>query len=93
MKDNDAACKTNTAANGFHCFNKTNLHTHGLHVSQNEDNALLSLKPGQTHKYVYNIASNHMPGTHWYHPHKHGSTFMQVGGGAVGMLIIDDDTK
>ena len=29
-------------------------------------------------------------GTHWYHPHRHGSTALQVGGGLVGLLIVDD---
>ena len=31
-----------------------------------------------------------MPGTHWYHPHFHGPTGIQAGGGAVGMLIVED---
>ena len=29
-------------------------------------------------------------GTHWYHPHHHGSTGIQAGGGAVGALIVED---
>lgn len=36
-------------------------------------------------------------GTHWYHPHKHGSTALQVGNGMAGALIIegkfDDDLR
>jgi FtsP/CotA-like multicopper oxidase with cupredoxin domain len=36
-------------------------------------------------------------GTHWYHPHKHGSTALQVGNGLAGALIIegkfDDDLR
>lgn len=31
-----------------------------------------------------------MAGTHWYHPHVHGGSSIQVGGGALGMLIVDD---
>jgi FtsP/CotA-like multicopper oxidase with cupredoxin domain len=31
-----------------------------------------------------------MPGTAWYHPHFHGSTAIQTGQGAAGMLIVDD---
>src|SRR5262249_25333925 len=27
-------------------------------------------------------------GTHWYHPHKHGSTSEQVGDGMAGALIV-----
>ena len=30
-----------------------------------------------------------MPGTYWYHAHKHGKTNLHVSGGALGMLIID----
>jgi FtsP/CotA-like multicopper oxidase with cupredoxin domain len=36
-------------------------------------------------------------GTHWYHPHKHGSTALQVGNGMAGTLIVegkfDDDLR
>jgi FtsP/CotA-like multicopper oxidase with cupredoxin domain len=32
---------------------------------------------------------NQAPGTHWYHPHKHGSTSLQVLGGMAGALIIE----
>lgn len=31
-----------------------------------------------------------MPGTHWIHPHMHGSATLQVGGGAASALIIKD---
>ena len=31
---------------------------------------------------------NQAPGTHWYHPHKHGSTSLQVGNGMSGALLI-----
>ena len=33
----------------------------------------------------------HPPGTHWYHPHAHGATAMQVGSGMAGFLIIEGD--
>ena len=32
---------------------------------------------------------NQAPGTHWYHPHKHGSTTPQVQNGMAGGLIIE----
>jgi FtsP/CotA-like multicopper oxidase with cupredoxin domain len=32
---------------------------------------------------------NQPPGTHWYHPHKHGSTSYQVQGGMAGALIVE----
>lgn len=76
-----------------HCFNTTNLHSHGLWVSPtgNSDNVLLSLLPGVSFEYEYNVPDDHPAGTFWYHPHRHGSTSMQVGSGMAGMLIIRGD--
>jgi FtsP/CotA-like multicopper oxidase with cupredoxin domain len=34
------------------------------------------------------IPWNQAPGTHWYHPHKHGSTALQVLNGMAGALLI-----
>lgn len=39
---------------------------------------------------VYTIPCDHAGGTFWYHPHHHGSTSLQMGGGAMGALIIED---
>lgn len=33
----------------------------------------------------------HPPGTHWYHPHSHGSTHDQVSSGMAGFLIVEGD--
>jgi len=33
----------------------------------------------------------HPPGTHWYHPHKHGATQDQVASGMAGFLIVEGD--
>ena len=33
----------------------------------------------------------HPPGTHWYHPHSHGGTYLQVSSGMAGLLIIEGD--
>ncbi len=33
----------------------------------------------------------HPPGTHWYHPHAHGSTHDQVAGGMAGFLVVEGD--
>ena len=77
------------------CFNQTNLHTHGLWVSPsgNSDNVLLSIEPGQKFRYQYEIAADHPAGTFWYHPHRHGSGFVQVGSGMAGALIVTGDRK
>jgi FtsP/CotA-like multicopper oxidase with cupredoxin domain len=33
----------------------------------------------------------HPPGTHWYHPHSHGSTHLQVSSGMAGFLLVEGD--
>lgn len=73
-----------------HCFNNTNLHSHGLWVSPtgNSDNVLLNIEPQVNFQYEYNVPEDHPAGTFWYHPHKHGSTAMQVGSGMAGALVI-----
>lgn len=72
------------------CYNDTNLHTHGLWVSPsgNSDNVLISIKPGEQFRYEYDIPADHPAGTFWYHPHAHGSGFVQVGSGMAGALIV-----
>ena len=81
------------SANTPHCFNGTNLHSHGLWVnpSGNGDNVLISIRPGVSFQYEYNIAVEHPAGTFWYHPHLHGSTALQVSSGMSGALIIRGD--
>jgi FtsP/CotA-like multicopper oxidase with cupredoxin domain len=76
-----------------HCFNGTNLHSHGLWVSPtgNSDNVLLSINPGVNFQYEYNIPPDHTAGTFWYHSHRHGSTALQVSSGMAGALIIRGD--
>ncbi len=76
-----------------HCFNGTNLHAHGLWISPtgNSDNVLLSINPGVSFQYEYNIPPDHPAGTFWYHPHRHGSTALQVSSGMVGALIVRGD--
>lgn len=73
-----------------HCFNSTNLHSHGLWVSPtgNSDNVLLTLRPGVAFEYEYNLPADHPAGTFWYHPHLHGSTALQVSSGMAGALLV-----
>jgi FtsP/CotA-like multicopper oxidase with cupredoxin domain len=72
--------------------NITNLHTHGLHISglSPGDDPLRVFEGGFGGDYVYEIPADHMGGTHWYHPHHHGSTFLQVATGGFGMIVVDD---
>ncbi|KAF4734330.1 hypothetical protein FOZ62_023418, partial [Perkinsus olseni] len=69
-------------------LNATNLHVHGMHISPEEDNVLVSCEPGQNLTYVYHIHKDHAHGTYMYHAHLHGSTFIQVGQGLAGALIV-----
>src|SRR3989338_1844622 len=78
------------SANLPHCFNGTNLHSHGLWINPagNSDNVLVSINPQVKFQYEYNIPPDHPAGTFWYHPHKHGSTALQVASGMAGALIV-----
>ncbi|MDB5069194.1 MAG: multicopper oxidase [Candidatus Eremiobacteraeota bacterium] len=75
---------------GVGCFNTTNLHMHGLHVSPAgiSDNVLLSVTPGYTQPYKVDIPKDHPAGTFWYHAHMHGSTAVHVASAVAGPLII-----
>ena len=72
--------------------NITNIHTHGLHISGETpgDDVTRLINGGFCGDYVYEIGPDHMGGTNWYHPHHHGSTWLQVAGGSFGMLVVDD---
>lgn len=88
----DPSCTDKTAAvNTPHCFNGTNMHTHGLWINPagNSDNVLISINPGVDFQYEYNVPADHPAGTFWYHPHRHGSTALQVASGMAGALIIE----
>ncbi|PPD28239.1 MAG: L-ascorbate oxidase, partial [Methylomonas sp.] len=86
----DPSCTSESDVNTPHCFNGTNLHSHGLWVSPtgNGDNVLLSINPGVSFQYEYNIPPEHPAGTFWYHSHRHGSTALQVSSGMAGAWII-----
>ena len=83
---------TSQVEDSFRQFDTTNLHVHGLHVSPapGGDDIFRVVHPGETATYRYKIPEDHLPGTHWYHPHHHGATAIQAGGGMAGLLIIED---
>jgi len=88
----------------FHGDNITNFHFHGFHVSPqpHQDFVLLNLYPEGTphvtpddyhavgsYQYELDPLSYSQPeGTHWYHPHKHGSTALQVLNGMAGVFLL-----
>jgi FtsP/CotA-like multicopper oxidase with cupredoxin domain len=78
--------------NVFKDSNITNIHTHGIHISGESpgDDVTRQLEGGFCGDYVYDIPEDHMGGTYWYHAHHHGSTYLQVSGGAFGLILVDD---
>ncbi len=81
-----------SAMNVFKDPNVSNVHTHGLHISGESpsDDVSRSFEGGFGGDFVYDIPADHMGGTYWYHAHHHGSTYLQVSGGAFGQIVIDD---
>lgn len=92
---NDPSCTDDRkkAINIPHCFNSTNLHTHGFWISPDQDNVFKVIAPGTQDTYTYDIPNDHPAGTFWYHPHLHGSTAIQVASGMGGALIIEGERK
>jgi len=98
-------CPTLAEQNKPNCFNTTNLHFHGFHVSPSSkknqqgeiifssDDSLIEIKPDETHEYYVKLPDYHAPGTHWYHPHRHGSTAKQMAPGMAGALIIKEPSQ
>lgn len=68
----------------------TNLHFHGLHIPStgSADNAMLSIPPGESFTYEFELPLTHPGGTFWYHPHVHGYAARQVSHGLAGVLIV-----
>lgn len=85
-----ATCPPNASHDSPHCFNTVNLHVHGMHVSPSghSDNVFVSIPPGGSANYAYQIPADHPAGTFWYHAHRHGSTAIDVTSGMEGVLIV-----
>jgi FtsP/CotA-like multicopper oxidase with cupredoxin domain len=66
---------------------------HGLHVSglSPGDDVFATISPGESLLYSFQLPENHMGGTFFYHPHHHGSVSLQLGGGACGLIIVEDE--
>lgn len=73
--------------------NITNIHTHGWHVSPKSpaDNATLTILPGQTNDYIYDL-QYHPPSTIClYHPHYHKLVAEQYWAGLMGIMMTADE--
>jgi len=79
--------------NTLHEPNNTNLHFHGMHVDPTgtEDNVFRIVAPGESADTHLHVPLNHPRGLFHYHPHFHGSVFLQMGGGMVGPIVVEDD--
>lgn len=80
------------ADNEFTDPDHANLHFHGGHVSGElpSDDIRMAVAPGDEYQYETVFPENHMSGTHWIHPHVHGSSALQLGGGAALSFIVND---
>jgi FtsP/CotA-like multicopper oxidase with cupredoxin domain len=56
------------------------------------DNVFVSIDPGSSFDYEYQLPEDHPPGVYWYHPHHHGTVATQVFGGLYGAIIVEDPT-
>ena len=69
----------------------TNLHYHGANVSpkQPQDNVYIRIPSKGNYQYEVDFPEDHPQGLFWYHPHWHGTTEYQIGGGMSGLLSVD----
>jgi suppressor of ftsI len=83
-----------------HGFDATNLHVHGLDVVPHIFEPVgtsdplapqIVVPPGHTKEYVFELPDDHPPGFCFYHPHKHGSTTVQVATGLAGPIVVRGD--
>ncbi|CAB9506477.1 Multicopper oxidase mco [Seminavis robusta] len=81
-----------SGTNVYHKPDTANIHFHGGHVSGElpSDDVREGVSPGSEYQYETLFPSDHMGGTHWIHPHFHGSSALQVGAGACMALIVKD---
>jgi len=70
----------------------TNVHYHGFQVTPRGpgDNVFLTITPGQTFQYDFQIPPDHPSGLYWYHPHFHPDVNPQIAGGMSGGIIVGD---
>jgi len=83
----------NSGVNVFSYPDHSNIHFHGGHVSGElpSDDVTMKIPPQSSYQYETVFPANHMGGTHWMHPHVHGASTVQVGGGAACALIVKDE--
>ena len=75
--------------------NRTNMHTHGWHVSPEapSDYVMYELAPGETYNHEYDTSLQEAGTLCFYHPHKHGVVAEQYWAGLAGPLVVEDETS
>ncbi|HEU4457072.1 MAG TPA: multicopper oxidase family protein [Longimicrobium sp.] len=75
----------------------TNFHFHGFNVTPKapagDQVVTVHYTTGQRHTYAFRLPDTHPVGMHWYHPHPHGNSDAQVGGGMSGAFLVGDLRK
>lgn len=63
-----------------------------MHLSGNgnSDDVTRSIEHGGCAYFRYDLPTDHMGGLHWYHAHKHPHVAAQVGGGAFGLIRVEE---
>ncbi len=51
---------------------------------------MVGVQPGAEYTHAFVVPCDHAGGTHWYHAEQHGITALQTGGGAAGIVVVDD---
>ncbi|HTA37486.1 MAG TPA: multicopper oxidase domain-containing protein [Candidatus Acidoferrales bacterium] len=83
--------------NNPHGFNTTNLHVHGIQTvphlfkpigTSDPAAMMIEIEPGKRFRYDFPIPVDHPSGLFWYHPHKHGSSDVQISGGMAGLIVV-----
>ena len=69
-----------------------NMHFHGLNVTpgcHGDETIHTIINSGESFDYKLRIPANEPPGLYWYHPHIHGTSSVDVQGGATGMIEVE----
>lgn len=89
---------TNMHTHGLHDFSGTSNQTVPP-VYRGGDNVFVQIpakpkydSPMSSIKYELQVPSNHLPGLHWIHPHKHGASAIQTYT-ANTLLLVEDDPR
>ncbi len=71
----------------------TNIHLHGFQGPASQEDIFLSTLSTPMHacEYHVTIPRTQPPGTYFYHPHIHGASDAEVGGGLSGAWIVEPD--